>query len=164
MFRVTKILVCISLLCLGTTLANATVIYDFTAYNDPVGSFTFISNSFITTATSVAPGDLASMSPASPYSVSFVPNVYPDLPVAENGDYIGFPSGDFIYKYMFNLGAFTAYGDYYTLPGIIGNHDGELKVSAGGSETAPVPEPSTILLLGAGLIGAAFLRKRMTSR
>jgi len=71
------------------------------------------------------------------------------------------PGGAGTYEYTQNIGALSA-GDHY-LQILREDHGGSTgyHVNVNGDlVTAPVPEPSTFLLFGAGLAGVAFLRRR----
>jgi len=130
----------------STTYANLTTHPNITPPSEGVGeyyySWKFIN--FLSTGIS----DIVSISVEEGYHIFSYPS--PGLLFVDSDDW-GFGGG-----YSFEKGAFSTVGHYTSTNFVDGFGPGYLDVSS----HEVVPEPSTMLLLGAGLTGLAFWRKR----
>jgi hypothetical protein len=82
-----------------------------------------------------------------------------DLPGSSYDGLISNPPGRFSMSYMTHF--ITSSGGYSGLvTGIYGNLD-SIDISSVDNSTAPVPEPTTMLLLGSGLFGLVGIRRRL---
>jgi hypothetical protein len=168
MLKMTKVLVCFTLICLCSGAANASVIYNFQAfssYDDGIGningSFQLTVPSFITTNAAFTPSQLDSGNingnPGLTLGdVGFNPNAFGNnaYDMISFGGTAGINTVSMYY--YFDLGAFSKVGTYDTIE--FGT-DQAARLVVSNTDTT-VPEPCTFFLLGVGLGGLGFWRRK----
>jgi hypothetical protein len=151
----------IAVACLWAGVANASIVYNFEAFSSygPLqsGSFQYTSPTFVAgPITTVSANQLDYVQTIPPTEVGTQVVFYQDNSAFSTGGTYDVLSFGPWWLYYFEADAFDQVGIYDTV--VLGSEQaGRLTVT---DDSASVPEPSTLLLLGAGFAGVGFLRRK----